>query len=422
MTPRNLQLKLVLFFLVGPLASALLYPISTLAQSSPTTEGKTPGAKTASSRRVPSYKLDKVTVNGTDRISAEILESEFGLVSGTPLNDELVMNTRSRLLSLGLFNSVILRMTKGSMPGTANLIVECEDDEQVLTDWAIGGEMSVTFTETTARSASPDGPPRGYRLGVVGRNILNEQHRASVLADVDARAIVREAEFAYGLPRFGMEDTQFDTRVHIVDVSHRYLNALGFGARGEALWTQSLESSGDFQYGMALYVNRKPRYSLPGFPTNVSGPKLGFHRETRFKKLVAGAGSLVEASILLAPIQTENSVAEIRLARTIDLWTWLNLTVDFNAMSVGVKGSSVRGETRFDLPFASSQVDGDQASAFLRLRGGFDRYAQTNLIGSTAIVGFRYHSSGFIAEIALQISRVPGELSTPTVNPSEVAP
>lgn len=379
-----------------------------------------------SSRRVSLYQLESVTVTGTRRISAEMLEMEFGLRPGVTLNDELVMNTRSRLLSLGLFHSVLLRMKKGSAPGQAQLIVECEDDEQVLTDWALGGEMAVTFTETTARSASPDGPPRGYRLGLVGRNILNEQHRASALADLDARAIVREAEFAYGLPRFTTEDTQFDTRIHLVDVSHRYLNALGFGARGEAVWTQSYENLGDVQYGMAVYVNRQPRYSLPGAPTNVSGPKIGFHRESRLRKFVAGPGSLLEASLLLAPIQAEHSIAEIRLARSVDLFTWLSMTFDLNALSVGTTGSSVRGEARFDFPFSGGHTGigrehNEQAETFVRFRGGFDKYEDTSLVGSAAIIGLRYHSSGFIAELALQITRVPAAFSE-RLKPGEVAP
>jgi len=386
----------------------------------------------SATRRVSAYVIESVSVQGTDRISVETLGSDFGLKPGAPLNDELVMNTRTRLMGLGLFSSVILRMTKGSVPGKAKLIVECEDDEEVLTDWALGGEMGVTLTETTARSAAPDGPPRGVRLALIGRNILSDQHRGLVMADLDAKGSVREAEFAYGLPRFGLEDTQFDTGFHVVDVPQRYLNAVGFGARGQAVWTQSLESGGDFLYGMAVYANRQPRYAVPGFPRNVSGPKIGYVRETRLRKFIAGPGTLFESSLLFAPIQSETSVAEMRVAKTFAAWHRLALTLELNTLAAGLQASSVRGETRLDFPLHINMGSGsttdntrdsdEQAAAFIKLRGGFDRGENTSLTGSAAIFGLRYHSSGFIAELALQLTQIPRALDPERLRPDEVQP
>ena len=43
------------------------------------------------------YQLETVELTGTTRMTSAQLADELGLVKGTPLNDEFVMSTRSRL-------------------------------------------------------------------------------------------------------------------------------------------------------------------------------------------------------------------------------------------------------------------------------------------------------------------------------------
>jgi hypothetical protein len=372
-------------------------------------------AEVPAPRRIAALKLETVEVQGSSRISAERLRSDFGLTPGIELNDTIVMDTRSRLLGIGLFNSVILIMKRGSAPGLARLIVELEDDTSVLTDWAIGGELGITIGETAASSVNADGPPRGYRMGLVARNLLGAQHRAALQGDIDAGGILREGRAAWGLPRFAMEEVQFDAEIHGVDVTRRWLNASGFAVRSQALWSQSNESLGEIQYGMAAYVNRKKRFGVPGFPEAVGGPKIAWWRETRLRTFVPSSGWMTGGALLLDPIKSKNSVIELRLARTAELTRWCWVTLDLGALAAGIDASSVRAETRFDLPLTSSDAE-EQASVFMRLRGGLDRTTGENgevareMTAAAGILGLRWHSSGFIAELGLQITRSPEDV------------
>lgn len=369
-------------------------------------------------KKVKAYLLETVELTGSTRMTTTQLVEELALVPGTPLDDELVMTTRSRLLGLGLFKSAILIMRKGSKPGFAKLIVEVEDDPGVLTDWAVGGELGVTLTETNAQSVDTDSAPMDYRVGLVGRNVFGDLHRASVYLDFDDEGEVRQGQIAYGLPRFAREDAQFDAEIAAVDSYYRYLDAQGFGARGQGLWSHSVAGVGEVQYGAAMYVNKGPHFAVPGFPSSVAGPKFAYYKETRLRGFFPGSGHQIGASLLLAPTQTENSVFELNLAKTYDIASLLYFTLDTRALTVGAEGYSFRAEGRLDVPFGAAEPGEDQAEGFLRLRGGHDSVGNVNLVGSAAIIGVRYHSSGFIAELALKVTRAPEELAPKTLSGS----
>lgn len=361
-------------------------------------------------------RLETVELVGSTRMSSTQLAEELGLVAGTPLDDELVVSTRSRLLGLGLFKSAILLMRKGSEPGSAKLVIEVEDDPGVLTDWALGGELGVTVTETNATSGvETGGAPMDYRLGLVGRNLFGALHRGSLYLDMDNDGEIREGQLAYGLPRFAREDVQFDAEIAIVDSYYRYLDAVGFGARGQGLWSQTHAGLGEVQYGAAMYVNKRPRFAVPGFPDAVAGPKVAYFKETRFRGFFPGEGHLIGASLLLAPTDTETSVYEVNLAKTWDFRRRAFVTLDGKMLGVGAEGTSTRAEGRVDIPLGGAAPSEDQAALFIRMRGGHDSFGKVNLTGSSATLGVRYHSSGFIAELALKITRAPEELAPKTL-------
>lgn len=402
MIRRSLIALLLAAFAAGPALAA-----GEAAKPAPSPTGINVGAD----KKVKAYLLETVELTGTDRMTTQQLVDELALTPGTPLDDELVMTTRSRLLGLGLFKSAILIMRKGTKPGYAKLIVEVEDDPGVLTSWALGGELGVTITETNAQSVDTDSAPMDYRMGLVGRNVFGDLHRASVYIDFDNQGEVRQGQIAYGLPRFAREDAQFDAELAAVDSYYRYLDAQGFGMRGQGLWSHSLAGVGEVQYGAAMYVNKGPHFAVPGFPSSVAGPKFAYYKETRLRGFFPGGGYQVGASLLLAPTQTENSVMELNLAKTYDVASLFYLTLDTRALAVGAEGYSFRAEGRLDVPFGAADPGEDQAEGFLRLRGGHDSVGNVNLVGSAAIIGVRYHSSGFIAELALKVTRAPEELA-----------
>lgn len=371
------------------------------------------------------YVLESVELVGTERISVEQLASTFGLDPGTPLTDEFVMRTRSKLLGVGLFDSAIIRMKKGSKPGHARVIVELEDDVGILTPWALGGEVGITHSESQARSApAPDSAPLGYRTKLVGRNLFTSLHAGSLLIDLDGNGVLREAAVNYALPPFAAESVQFEAQLQATDVSRRYLNALGFGGKGQAIWSRSNETWREIQYGIAVYANRSPLFAVPGFPTLVAGPKAGIRYETRLQSFIPQPGYLLEGAAVLSPLKMRNSVSEVGAAYTLDLFSVSALTFDIRALGVGTRGFSTRAESRLDFPIIASRRGDEQASLYARLRGGLDKFREdatdsdpeirTNLVGSVAIFGMRYFSSGFIADLSLQITRSPLEFTTPT--------
>jgi hypothetical protein len=404
-----------LFLLGIAFPSAFMSLVATLFLASTAHAQATPKAplNVGADNRVRVYKLESVELVGSTRMSSEALAIELNLTPGRALNDELVMTTRSKLLGLGLFKSVILVMRKGSTAGMAKLIVEVEDDDSVLGDWALGGELGVTATETSASNTavSSSSTPLDYRFNLIGRNLFSELHRGSLTLDIDEKGSFRAGQLAYGLPRFAAEDVQFDAEIAAANVQHRYLEALGFGARGQGLWSHDLANGGEMQYGAAMYVNKKPYFAVPGFPSSVAGPKLAYYRETRLRGFFPGEGHSVGAAVLFAPMRTEHSLLEVNLAKTYDLAHLLYVTFDIKALSLGIDGYSVRGESRFDIPLGRAKSGEDQAELFVRLRGGSDNIDKVDLVGSAAIFGVRYHSSGFIAELGIKVTRSPEEFT-----------
>ena len=364
--------------------------------------------------------MEGVSLVGSTRISGETLKTELGLYPGTGLDDNLVMNTRAKLLSLGLFKSALLLMRKGSKRGLAKLIIEVEDDHSVLTDWALGGTLGVIQSERQFGSSSPDSPPLGYRFELIGRNFFRSLHRGAVLVDLDSIGTLRKAELAYGFPRFTHEGTQFDAKIEATNTGFHYLDALGFGLKGQGLWSQSFSEWTDLKYGAAMYVNEKKDFRIPGFPRSVAGPKLVLARETRLLSFIPRAGYHASAGFVLSPQKMEDSIVELNLDKTFSLLSLCQLTLSADLMGIGVQGYSFRSQVRFDLPFVSRLDATNNGEVFLRLRGGTDSYEETKLTGSAAILGLRYHSSGFIAEFGLQITRSPEELAHLSVLQGEV--
>jgi len=370
-------------------------------------------------QRVIAHKLESIELKGSTRTSIEDLQEELGLKTGMPLDDKLVMNTRQKLLSLGLFRSAILYQRKGSKRGLAHLIIEVEDDDTVLTDWAVGGSLAVTQDQDSVSTLDPDTPPLGYRIGLLGRNFFSSMHRGSALIDIDSEGHIREGRIAYGLPRFTREDVQFDTEVTAVDVKSRYLNAQGFGARVQGVWTSSLGAS-ELQYGPAMYVNRKPRFAVGKFPESVAGPKVGYIKETRLNRFFPGEGYSLGASLLGAVTRFDYSILEFQGAYTFSFFKLFWTSFELKALTVGVKGYSLRGENRYDIPLGSVDgSSGELAELFLRLRAGSDEFEEKHLTGTSAILGLRYHSSGFIAEFGFRITKSPKEFLTEEIEKVE---
>lgn len=372
-------------------------------------------APLASGQIVPERRtvLESIELRGTDRVDAQDLADELGIKPGDSLNDAFVTSARARILSLGLFRSCFLSLKKGSAPGKARLIVMVEEDDGVLGPWAMGGTLGMTYGETKTASSGLGGSPLGYRFNLIGRNILRSMHRASLGADVDGLGKLRAGQLAYGLPRFTTEGVQFDAEVNVVDPSRRYLDTLGFGARSQAMWNRNWGAHGLIRYGVSMLLNQRDQFRMPGYPGQVAGPKVGYSYEGRLLRFFPGEGSHGDVSLLLSPRDQRQATAEAGLAHTISFQEALYWTLDARGIVSGAKSRGLRCESRFDLPLGDrpGEAESSDAGLFLRLRSGSDLVDGGSVQGTAALFGLRYHSDGFIAEVALQITKSPEELS-----------
>jgi hypothetical protein len=354
------------------------------------------------------YTLETLEVRGTERIEAEVVSAECGLKPGVQLSDAKLVESRQCILGLGLFNNAVLLMRKGKSQGLIHLVVELSDDPNVLTNWALGGELAVTLAEKDFANVVGNSDPTGYRLGLVSRNLFTIQHRGAISAEIDSEGNFHRGQIAYGLPRFGPEGTQFDAELSVVDVKTHYLDTQGFGTRAQALWSQTI-THGLWHYGVGVVTNNQDRFKVPVYPNLVAGPKFGFIRETRLLGFIPGPGYQLAAAVLLDPRRTKNSVSEASASQTFALWDILYATLRLRGQAIGVEGGSGRVEARLDVPLGQHTPGEDQAIVFFGLRHGVDHYKEADLVGSDGILGVRYHSSGFIAELALKITRSPRE-------------
>lgn len=363
------------------------------------------------------YRLEEVELRGTSRLDINFLKTELSLHQGQLLNDEFVMEARQKLLGLGVFKSVLLFMRKGSKQGLARLIIEVEDDETVLGNWAIGGEMGVTYSEPQATTATePETLPLGIRLEAIARNIFGELHRGSFLLDINSEGELCEGQLAYGLPRFAKEDVQFDARFLAINIPNRYLNAMGFGKRVDAFWSEDAGTYSSMQYGVSMYINRGKDFSMLSFPKTVVGPKVAYANETRLLGFFPMDGYHYSLSLLFPPGESKYTTLESSFAVTFGIYSHLWNTLQGRILTVGSEGYSFRFENRIDFPLSSGRTiynkNSDQAELFLKLMTGVDKYDDTDLFGSAAVFGMKYHSSGLIAELAFKITKTPKELDS----------
>lgn len=368
-----------------------------------------PQARADSGRRVQAYSLESIEVRGTERVDASLMVELVDLKLGMPLNDTVVMTTRERVLSLGLFRSAVLFMRKGTTKGKAKLVIEVEDDPFVMTSWALGGDIGVTHGEAQAASADPDSPPLGYRFRLVSRNMFRRLYRGDAFVDVDGQGDIRGVRLTMGMPRFALEDAQFDVELSAIDITRRYLDASLFANRVHTVWTSRAGNQRELQYGLSALINRQDRFGFPNFPKLLTGPRLSYNRETRLKRFFPTAGVRTNIAAMYTPTEPDHSVLELGASRTWDVFGsgWLGL--EANALVVGRHGVGSRWEARMDWPIVSTRSATDQAALFISLKSGSDRYKEHEYSGSAGLFGMRYHSSGFIAELTLQITKSPQE-------------
>lgn len=348
-------------------------------------------------------KIQEIRIEGSHRLPSYFLSEELGLQPGATLDRDAVEEAQIQLYSLGLFSSVLVSLERGSERGNVILVITLEDDPTVLWKAAIGGTLKVTYDEEGSQTLAEDQPPLGAFGQIVSRNLFHSLHRGKVEFDIDGAGIYRHLAASYGFPKFSREGVQFDANISVTDVETRYLDVIGFGSRGSAIWSYDI-GWGVLQYGLAMVANRPPRFSLPGFPSSVVGANIGFERETRLHGFLPSSGYRIAPNILIPPGDYENTVFSLSTEYTAILFWNSAATIGLDLQTVGSKGASGRFKAGWHFPFTDGT---DKGAVFLEARGGFDRMEGNNLWGQSYTFGIRYHSFGFIAELAFKLTNAP---------------
>ena len=196
------------------------------------------------------YQLEAFEFTGSTRLTEDQVKDHLRIKDQIMMTDEWISASRTKLMGLGIFRDVLFSLKKGSRPGLTKLIIRAEDDEDILSDWAVGGEFGLSLTDPTP-AFGEDSVFRGYRVGLIARHILRDSHRAAILGDIDSRGNLVFGHAAYGLPRFIAESIQFDAALTVVEPQERYFETESYGLKLQSLWTRQRGDEGPEQHWQA---------------------------------------------------------------------------------------------------------------------------------------------------------------------------
>jgi len=82
----------------------------------------------------PRYILEAIEVRGNDKSRGDLIIAQILLKPGDVLDEEKVDLSRIRLLALGYFKDVRMRLEKGSERGRVKLVITVEERNTIITD------------------------------------------------------------------------------------------------------------------------------------------------------------------------------------------------------------------------------------------------------------------------------------------------
>ncbi|MDQ3235565.1 MAG: hypothetical protein M3Q07_27465, partial [Pseudobdellovibrionaceae bacterium] len=158
---------------------------------------------------------------------------------------------------------------------------------------------------------------------------------------------------------------------------------------------------------LAIYMNnRGQRFSVPGFPRTLIGPKVGIYRENRLLSFRPSEGYSYGASVILNSQGFNKMGYELEGAITENLFGQSMLTAQVQGLSVGFESVSYRGSLRWEQPLPILDAASDPG-IYMQFTHGTDRYKEFRYEGREARLGLRFHSAGLIADVAIAFRALP---------------
>ena len=131
--------------------------------------------------------IDRILINGNDRIATALIERELTIQPGSPLSEQAMIDSQRRLAELGLFRRV--RITE--LPRTGSLVrdVLVEVEEAATTTIDYGGGLEVGRISEPDQDGTSENLDVGYRasLGVTRRNLWGKNRSVTLFGRVTLR-------------------------------------------------------------------------------------------------------------------------------------------------------------------------------------------------------------------------------------------
>ncbi len=131
--------------------------------------------------------IDRVLINGNNRISTELIERELTIRRGSPMSDEALIESQRRLAELGLFRRV--RITELPRTGslTRDVLVDVEEADTTTIDY--GGGLEVGRIRESENGEAVDALDVGFRtfFGISRRNLWGKNRSVTLFGRVTLR-------------------------------------------------------------------------------------------------------------------------------------------------------------------------------------------------------------------------------------------
>ena len=131
--------------------------------------------------------IDRVLINGNDRISTGLIERELTIRRGSPMSDEALIESQRRLAELGLFRRV--RITELPRTGslTRDVLVDVEEADTTTIDY--GGGLEVGRIRESENGEAVDALDVGFRtfFGISRRNLWGKNRSVTLFGRVTLR-------------------------------------------------------------------------------------------------------------------------------------------------------------------------------------------------------------------------------------------
>ena len=132
--------------------------------------------------------IDRILINGNDRVSADLIRREMTIQPGSPMSDEAIIDSQRRLAALGLFRRVRISELPRSGSLTRDVLVDLEEADTTTIDYGGGVEVGRIAEEddTGAVDEVLDVGPRGF-FAISRRNLWGKNRSVTLFGRVTLR-------------------------------------------------------------------------------------------------------------------------------------------------------------------------------------------------------------------------------------------